>query len=463
MIKRNLIKRVAIIFIFYFLLVFAWGQDVSHVNFSIKTYKGYIDNDYSITLQLTIRKEEDIPLKYFHKVYGSYFYNMYKLPIEFIGVAIKDSVNFKVYNNKESEEFIGKFANDSITGNWIKNGKSSPFYLVPIIDYKQKDIICQLPISFSGSSCPRIDSQNEYRFFIANTDDKIIINMGNSKQLKIFDVQSLTFEKTIDIECFVNKIYAWREGVIIVSLTDIYYINLEKGTVIWKEKIPLIWYYDTYLKGGKIYFYNISNKQEKELICFDLVSKCFNIPSKGSKLILTDNNFAYLYENGKQLKHISISGDKEDVYGHKNPMIHNVNSINAFYFWSKYENWITVANNNMDILWKFKTSGDYFADILQNRYLLLYGRNTKLYDLKSHKLLWVIEQPLTSNYVIDGNNLYFISNEVATAIDLSTGSILWFFEVKGGREVFEACNMIFFINSWTLKPSSMITGIRKIE
>ncbi|MEZ4911572.1 MAG: hypothetical protein R2774_12015 [Saprospiraceae bacterium] len=144
-------------------------------------------------------------------------------------------------------------------------------------------------------------------------------------------------------------------------------------------------------------------------------------------------------------------------------MIHNVNSINAFYFWSKYENWITITNNNMDILWKFKTFGEYHADILQDRYLLLYGHNIKLYDLKSHKLLWEIEQPLTSNYVINGNNLYFISNEVATAIDLSTGSILWFVEVKGGRKVFEACNMIFFINSWTLKPLSMITGIRKID
>ncbi len=298
---------------------------------------------------------------------------------------------------------------------------------------------------------------------MASSDGKIILNIGHSKQLKIFDVQSLVFEKVIDIDCFVNKLFVWGERVIIVSLTEIKCLNVESGSVQWSEKLPFIWYYDILLNEDRMYFYNISNEGNRELFCFDLASQTFDDSLEDSKYILTDKNTAYLTEDGKTKLSINISGDKDIPYSYNDPKILRVDSMNVLNFWSKYDNWITISNINMDILWKFETTQEYQASIIKNKYLLLYGPNTKLYDLESHELLWIIEQPLTPNFAIADDILYFVSNEVATAVDFSSGNILWFAEVKGGREVVKAGNMVFFISSSILEPLSILLGIRNVE
>lgn len=457
-------KRAVLGIIFNFIWLFASGQDALPINCSVKSYKGFIDNNHSVSAQITIRKEEISSRKYYQKVYGTYWYDTLKLPNKFLGFAEEDSINFHVYNDngKQTEQVVGKFSEDSIKGHWTINGKSLPFYLVPIVDYKQKYILCEIPFSFSEAPCRRLDTQNENKVFMACTDDKIILNKGNSKQLKIFDVQSLTFEKLIDIDCFVNKLYVWGEDIIIVSLTDMKCISIETGAVLWEEKMPFTWYYDNILKDGKICFYTMPNEENREVVCFDLASKSFNFSSKDSKYILTDKDSAYLIVDGKPMLNINISGGKENPYSRNDPMIMPADSMNVFCFWSKYQDWITITNSKMEIVWNFETSYTYQASIIKNRYLLLFGSNSKLYDLKSHELLWTIEQPLTPNYIMEDDILYFVSNEVVTAVDFSSGNILWFSEVKGGREVVSAGNMIFFVISSILEPMSTLTGIKKV-
>lgn len=463
--KGMMIYRVTLGIVIYLMCWSAWGQDISPINCSIKSYKGYIDNKHLVTAQITIRKEEISTHKYYQKVYGYFYYDTTKLSNKFLGFATKDSIDFHIYNDngKVTEQFIGKFSEDSIKGLWTMNGKSLPFYLAPITDYEQKHILCAIPFSFSKEPCPRLDTQNEYNIFMASSDDKIILNIGNSKQLKIFDVHSLTFEKVIDIDCFVNKLYVWGKSVIVVSLTDIECLNVETGAIQWSEKLPFIWYYDILLNEDRLYFYNITNEGNRELFCFDLASRTFDNSSKDDTYILTDKNIAYLTEDGKTMLSINISGDKDTPNSYNTPKILPVDSLNAFSFLSEYGNWITIANSHLDIIWNFETTFDYQASIIKNEYLLLYGPNTKLYDLKSHELLWAIEQPLTPNFILEGDILYFISNEVATAVDISSGNILWYLEVKGGREVVEAGNMIFLVNSSILEPLSMLTGIQRIE